>query len=198
MDSASEIAALKLKIKKLEGRKLAVGEIQELKLYEEFLFNSMLEGCPRSVYTEIAGKTNKALEDLRIQYGLPIAKGKPVNVVEVIRWFHDYLKKWGRFNQQKESSETIAEDHKTRKAELDLQQSELKIKQMTADLERKIGNTISLDEVNTLFAWYESEFRKLGERLGKRFGSEAQTLFNDTLVRMSKHLENETQHGKDL
>jgi len=76
-----------------------------------------------------------------------------------------------------------------RKETIELEALELRLKNLAADFEKKSGNSIPLDEVDKLFTWFESELRKLGERLGKRFSADAQKLFNDTLDRIKKHLE---------
>ena len=72
---------------------------------------------------------------------------------------------------------------------LELEKLEMSVKKLSVDLEAKAGSSISLQEVEAMFAWYEGELRRLGERLGKRFGPEAQTLFNSTLTRMAKLLD---------
>jgi len=142
---------------------------------------------PRAKYSSIVQKQITSLTNLSKTHGVPL-ESSPLNLAEVLHWFHGYIAKYGRkCNGRAEVSED--DDLDSRKKKLDLETLEIKFKMLQSDLEKKTGNAVSADEVERLFVWFESELRKLGERLGKRFGADAQNLFNSTLDRIGSHLE---------
>lgn len=148
-----------------------------------------IKPIPRTAYARISGKQIKSLNDLHIAYGLPVKPGENVDLEKVIRWFHDFLSEWGPKIKRKQLANEESAQRADRKEQLELAQLELRLKSLAADLEKKTKNSIPLDEIDKVFSWYESELRRLGERLGKRFGADAQTLFNTNLDRMAKFLD---------
>lgn len=151
--------------------------------------DSPFQLCPRTKYAQSVGKAIKSLNDQHKTYGLPAPPGKDVDVEAVLRWFHSFLAEWGPKIKRKQLLEEEKATRSERKEELEIKQLEMKMKGLAADLERKTGNTIPLEELRKLFSWHESEMRRLGERLGKRFGAESQTMFNATLTRMATVLD---------
>jgi hypothetical protein len=59
------------------------------------------------------------------------------------------------------------------------------------DVESRQAETISIAEVRKVLSWLAGELRKLGERLGKRFGPEAQIAMNESLIRIESSLADE-------
>jgi hypothetical protein len=192
MDDAERdrrIAALENKIALLRGQTLTSQQKREVDWLEADEIDRALRIFPRSKYCFLVGRQTTALNNAANTHGIPLAN-TTVDIPEVLRWFHEFLAARSR---KKADSTRDGDDEgdgvAKRKQALEMATFELKLKMLQADFEKKVGNSISADEVDRLFAWFEGELRKLGERLGKRFGSDAQNLFNDTLDRIGKHLE---------
>lgn len=189
-DAQRKIRALRGKIALLEGKEVSqVGSsLVDVEWYDKQEFMRILQAVPRTLYTQIASRPFAQIDLQAKQFELPAKPREPVNMVELCRWFHDYLAKWGKENKKASTREGKSAAIAAKREAMELQQLELKLKNLEADFIKKSGNAISSAEVDQLFSWYESELRKLGERLGKRFGAESQELFNNTLDRISRHL----------
>lgn len=189
-DAQRKIRALRGKIAMLEGKEAKdVGSsLVDVEWYEKQEFIRILQSVPRTLYTQISDRQFAQIDLQAKQFDLPITPREPVNLLELVRWFHDYLAKWGKLNKSQSTRDGKSAAIAAKREAMELQQLELKLKNLEADFIKKSGNAISSAEVDQLFSWYESELRKLGERLGKRFGAESQELFNNTLDRISRHL----------
>jgi hypothetical protein len=186
-DDDRRIRALQGKIALLEGKSVTDQAKRDIDWLEAEDLERGIRNYPRSSYATMVQKQPNSLTNLYRTHGVPLEKS-PINLAEVLLWFHGYIAKYGRrCNGRAE----VAEDDEldSRKKRLDLETLEIKFKMLQSDLEKKTGNAVSADEVERLFVWFEGELRKLGERLGKRFGADAQNLFNSTLDRIGKHLE---------
>lgn len=187
-DDDRRIRALEGKIALLKGQPIHNRVKADINWYDE----QELKRClviQRPIYCNLVNKQTTAVGNLAKTHGVPLG-GEVVDIQEVLVWFHGYISKWGRTcNGRGDGPDEQKEDLARRKEALDLQTLEIKFKLLEADFQKKAGNAIAADEVDRLFAWFEGELRKLGERLGKRFGADAQELFNNTLDRIGRHLE---------
>lgn len=188
MDKERAIRAHEASIARLKGEKLPTGGASDIAWLDKEIGTRFLKSCPRSFYAELVGKQLKSLNDQSATYGIPTKAGEDVNIIEVLKWFDGFLNEWGRRIKQKLLDDENKSQRAEKKEQLELQQLELKLRGLAADLEKKAGAAIPIEEVERNFAWFEGELRRLGERLGKRFGSDAQKLFNSTLDRMAKSL----------
>jgi hypothetical protein len=186
-DDDRRIRALQGRIALLEGRAITDQTRREIDWLDAEDLDRGIRNFPRAKYASIVQKQTTALTNLGKTHGVPL-ESTPLNLAEILHWFHGYIAKYGRrCNGRAEVAEDDELDN--RKKRLDLETLEIKFKMLQSDLEKKTGNAVSADEVERLFVWFEGELRKLGERLGKRFGADAQNLFNSTLDRIGKHLE---------
>lgn len=180
-DTKRKVAALKAKIALLEDREPSGAWKRDVEWYDQKSFQDYAEKIPRTAYGMLAGKQLKLLQDQAEKYGLPVEAGEPVNLGMVLRWFHQFLADHGpRITARSQIEEA--------KEQLELEALQAKVRNLQAEFERKSGSSISAEEMDRVFSWWESEMRKLGERLGKRFGRESQEMFNETLDRMQKNL----------
>lgn len=180
-DTKRSIAALEAKIALLKGEEPRGTWRRDVEWYDQQAFRQYAAAIPRTTYATMAAKQLKLLQDQAEKYGMPVEAGESVNLELVLRWFHQYVADNGpRIAARSEIAE--------QKEKLELEQLEAKINNLRAEFERKAGTSISADEMDRIFAWWEGEIRKLGERLGKRFGRESQELLNATLDRMQKSL----------
>lgn len=189
-DVQRRIDALEGKIAQLKSQPTSVQTKRNIEWYDAEQFDQTMRCLPRLKYLNIVKRQQTAITNIVNTHGFP-AELATVDVQEILIWFHGYLGKYGkRCNGRADGPDEAKAELASRKEILDLQAIELKVQMLQADLEKKAGNSIAAAEVDQLFAWFESELRKLGERLGKRFGADAQELFNNTLDRIGKHLEN--------
>lgn len=188
-DPDRQARALQAKSKELGGGKLTHTESEDAKWYTQELVRETLSSCPRGFFAQLAGKQIKSLTDQHATYGIPTPSGQNIDGLAVLAWLYTFLAEWGPKIKRKKAFEEEKATRSERKEELEIKQLEMKMKGLAADLERKTGNAIPLEELRKLFSWHESEMRRLGERLGKRFGAESQTMFNATLTRMATVLD---------
>jgi hypothetical protein len=187
-DDERRIRALNAKIALIKGEILTDPMRRDVNWYDEEELNRGIRAFPRGTYCNIVSKQTSQITQQYKTHGLPVGES-PVDLTAILKWFDSYLTKYGRkFSGKSEVSEKALE-RMERKETIELEALELRLKNLAADFEKKSGNSIPLDEVDKLFTWFESELRKLGERLGKRFSADAQKLFNDTLDRIKRHLE---------
>ena len=186
-----EIFALEAKLSIARGDKIAPEQRKAADRYDRELIDSYLTACPRGQYSTLVGKQIKQLGDIHATYGVPIEAGDDVNLIDVLRWFHEWLAKWGPRvkKNQLADEDAIAADREREK--LELRRMQAQIAKIEADVERRRAESISIEEVRKTLAWLSAELRKLGERLGKRFGEDAQVAMNETLLRIEQSLAEE-------
>lgn len=193
LDAATEqkIMALKAKIMLLRGNAVTTEQKQAAREYDQQIIDGFLHACPRTQYSALCGKQLKTLNENHSLYGLPVGSGEDVDIVKVIRWFHEYLSTWGskvKKNQLLDEESTAAEKEREK---LELRRMQAQILKIESEVERRRSESISIEEVRKALAWLAGELRKLGERLGKRFGPDAQIAMNESLARIETTLADE-------
>jgi uncharacterized protein (DUF2267 family) len=183
-DKQQQIFALTAKIELLRGQVVTPEQKQAAREYDRQLIDAYLHAIPRTQYMAISGKQIKSLNDIATTYGAPMAAGDDVDLVLVIRWFHEWLSTWGpRIKKQQMADEATLESDRERE-KLELRRMQAQIAKIESDVERRRSETISIEEIRKILSWLAGELRKLGERLGKRFGADAQIAMNEALARI--------------
>lgn len=190
-DQQKQIFALEAKIASIRGEKLTTEQSQAAREYDQNLIDHWLHNCKRTHYGDITGRSLKTLQDNRNVYGLPVGAGDSVDIVDVLRWFHDYLAKWGPKIQKHQLIDEESAKNEAEKDKLEMRRMAATIAKIELDVERRKAETISIQEVKKALAWLAGELRKLGERLGKKFGPDAQIAMNESLVRIEATLADE-------
>lgn len=186
-----EILALEAKLAIARGQGVTAEHRKLADRYDRDLIEAALVAFPRTRYSLLAGKQLKQLNDIEAQYGVPVGSGADVNLIEVLKWFHTFLAKNGaKLTKMKEADERTLQARDEMSA-LQIRQMQAQIAKIEADVERKRASAISVEEVRKSLAWLSAELRKLGERLGKRFGIDAQLALNETLERIEASLADE-------
>lgn len=183
-----EIFALEAKLAIARGEPVTKEARAAANLYDRDLVESALKAFPRTRYSLLSGKQMKQLNDIEATYKIPVGAGSDVNLIEIIRWFHDFLARNGaKLSKLKEADDKLLANREE-KSILEIRQMQAQIAKIEADVERKRASAISVEEVRRSLAWLSAELRKLGERLGKRFGVDAQLALNETLERIETSL----------
>lgn len=178
------IAALEVKLALARGHEPKIKNYGRLlSWYDQQSAWKVMEACPKAFYCKLSARQTKLIDDHAAAFGLPITSGS-VNLPRVIQWFHTYLAKWGPQIAKKRLSEDRLSELAERKMEAELEQINKKLISLSIDIQRKEGTAVAIEEVRAAFAWLSSEWRKFGERLGKRFGADAQRLLNEFLERI--------------
>jgi hypothetical protein len=175
----------------LRGGNLTTEQKQAAREHDQQIIESFLHACPRTKYAAISGKQLKTLNENHSLYGLPVAAGEDIDIVEVIQWFHDYLSTWGSKIKKHQLMDEESQAAEREREKLELRRISAQINKIENDVERRQAETISIAEVRKVLSWLAGELRKLGERLGKRFGPEAQIAMNESLIRIESSLADE-------
>lgn len=181
------IKALEAKLAIARGEADATGNKQLIAWYDKQVGLQWAASVPRSAYCAIAARQLSQLNDQAATYGLPIEAGSTVDLHKVLRWFHSFLSEWGP-KISKRQVISAAGTLEERKKELEIKQLEARIASIEADVARKQGESVPMAEVEKVLRWLSGELRKVGERMGKRFGREVQVLFNEQLERIENEL----------
>lgn len=195
MDNQQRAQAAQLYARQLQGESLESLEKKLVADWREFEFRDFGSAIPKVLFAEMAKLHITTMANHETNYGLPVGrKRKAISLDEVLQWIGDTLKQHGKaIRSGSGEAKADKQDRSARKEELELKKVELHIQTMQAKLQSITENAIPISQVEELFKWWQSELRKLGERIGKRFGADAQTLFNGSLDRIARHMEGEVK-----
>jgi len=179
------IRALEVKLALAKGQEPPEKNYERLvSWYDQQSSIELLNHMPRSFYCKLAARQTQVITSQADTFGIPINTGSSVNVFRVVQWFHSYVSEWGpkiRANRlEKDKLSELAE----KKIEAEIEAINTKLIALQLDNEKKRGTAVPIAEVRTAFTWLSTEWRKFGERLGKKFGPDAQRLLNEFLERL--------------
>lgn len=182
------VAALEAKLKQAKGESLTKAEELTVKRYDEFIAlqnrDDMLLNLPKGIYCKLSGRQQKVVDEQARRYGLAI-DGAKIDLYQVLRRFHDILAEWGPMIKELEGEEGSLRKEKL-KREIEL----LKRKEEAAaiDIKNKHDEFVDRETLRVRMDWLASKLRMVSERLGKRFGADAQILFNHALKQIEEEL----------
>lgn len=181
------IRALEVKLALAKGLESPEKNYKELVAwYDQQSLIELLRAMPRGFYAKVSSRQARSLDDQVATYGLPLPSGSPVNVPRVLDWFHNFLSKHGpKLKQIAESKDRIGELTE-KKMQTEIATLESKLVSLQIDIEKKQGSAVPISEVQYAFSWLAGEWRKFGERLGKKFGADSQRFLNEFLERIER------------
>lgn len=185
------IQALEVKLALAKGEEPAVRNHKQLiAWYDQQAAIELLNAMPRSFYCKMSARQTTVLTNQADTFGMPITPGSMVNVPRMLQWFHSFVSEWGpkiRANKlEKDRISELAE----KKIEAEIEAINTKLIALQLDNEKKRGTAVPIAEVRQAFAWLSGEWRKFGERLGKKFGPDSQRLLNEFLERVESDAKN--------
>lgn len=164
--------------------------------YDQQIAIEVMSHMPRGLYSKLSGRQHQVITNQSDQYGIPITTGNAVNLFKVLQFFHSFIQEWGpkiRANRlEKDRLSELAE----KKIEAEIEAVNNKVVALQLDIEKKRGTAVPIAEVRASFTWLSTEWRKFGERLGKKYGAPAQRFLNDFLERLEQDAKNHMPGGK--
>lgn len=131
--------------------------------------------CPKKDYLRMAGRPTGSLHRQADLYGIPI-RGSPIDLAAVIRWLHDFLHERHHVLAAVDAADPMSGPPSPA---FERWREE---KYLLARLERQAREQSLLPrhEIHELLGRAAGLYRKLGERLQKRFGPDALEMLNET------------------
>lgn len=190
------IQALEVKLALAKGEKPALKHYQQLVAwYDQQSAIELLNAMPRSFYCKLSARQTQVITNQADTFGLPISPGSMINVPRVLQWFHSYVSEWGPKVRANKLERDRVSELAEKKIEAEIEAINTKLIAMQLDVEKKRGSAVPIAEVRQAFAWLAGEWRKFGERLGKKFGADSQRLLNDFLERLEIDAKNHVPGG---
>lgn len=179
------IRALEVKLALARGLEPPIANYKQLVAwYDQQSAIEMLNAMPRSFYCKLSARNSQTITNHAESFDLPISPGSMINLPRVLQWFHGYLTEWGPKVRAKRLNQDRISELAEIKIEAEIQQINTKLVSLELDNEKKKGTAVPIAEVQHAFKWLSSEWRKFGERLGKKFGPDAQRILNEFLERL--------------
>lgn len=182
------VAALTAKLKQAKGGDLTKSEISLVKKYDEIVAESNREDAllnlPKGIYCKLSGRQQKVVDEQAVRYGIAI-DGSKIDLYQVLKKFHDILAEWGPTINELQGAEGSLRTEKLRR---EIELLERRSKSIELDIKNKQDEFIDRNTLRVRMEWLANKLRTVSERLGKRFGAEAQVLLNHALSQIEEEL----------
>lgn len=182
------VAALTAKLKQAKGGDLTKSEISLVKKYDEIVAESNREDAllnlPKGIYCKLSGRQQKVVDEQAVRYGLAI-DGSKIDLYQVLKKFHDILAEWGPTINELQGAEGSLRTEKLRR---EIELLERRSKSIELDIKNKQDEFIDRNTLRIRMEWLANKLRTVSERLGKRFGADAQVLLNHALSQIEEEL----------
>jgi hypothetical protein len=182
------VAALEAKLRQAKGFVLTKSEESLVKRYDEQIAIAVREdvllNLPKGIYCKLSGRHQRVVDDQAGRYGLPI-DGSKIDLHQAIRRFHDLIAEWGPTMRELQGEEGSLRIEKLRR---EVELLENRSKSIVLDIKNKQDEFIDRDTLRVRMEWLANKLRTVSERLGKRFGPDAQVLLNHSLSQIEEEL----------
>jgi hypothetical protein len=182
------VAALEAKLKQARGHVLTTSEASLVKRYDEAVVIEVREdlvlNMPKGVYCKLAGRHQRVVDDQAVRYEMPI-DGPKIDLYQVLKRFHDILGEWGPTIRELQGEEGSLRTEKLRK---EIELLERRSKSIELDIKNKQNEFIDRATLRIRMEWFSNKLRSFSEKLGRRFGGDAQVLFNTLLTQIEEEL----------
>lgn len=186
-ESARVESALRAAVKRLDGKRLSREEKRDLAWWEkhqrEQLQAEILRALPKGVYCQLAGRQQKVIDEQARQYGLPLI-GRELDLGAAIKALHDLVAR-NAANIRPEGGPNLGET----KLSEQVKTQRLRRRLIALEIEVKRDAYIKREELRKRLEWWAEQLRIFGGQLGRKFGREAQQLFNDFLAGLALTVE---------
>lgn len=191
-----EILALEIKLALAKGEKPSQQDYKRIvNWYDEQLAIGIMSQMPRKIYCKLSARQTAVITNQADTFGIPITTGTTVDLFRVVQWFHNFVSEWGPKIRSGKIEKDRLSELAEKKIEAEIQAIDTKLVALQLDIEKKRGLAIPVGEVHTALTWLSTEWRKFGERLGKKFGGDSQRFLNQFLERLEADLKNHVPHG---
>lgn len=187
--SVDTVAALEAKLKQAKGISLSKTEESLIRKYDEQIAieirDDVLLNLPKGIYCKLSGRQQKVVDEQAVRYDIAI-DGAKIDLYSVLKRFHDILAEWGPTIRELEGEEGSLRTEKLRK---EIELLERKSKSLDLDIKNKQDEFIDRGTLRVRMEWLANKLRTVSERLGKRFGGDAQVLLNHALKQIEDELD---------
>lgn len=183
-----EVQALEAKLKRAKGLDLSKSEESLIRRYDQKIAedcrDEFLLACSKQVYCKLANRNRNVVDEHARTYAIPVDQ-RSINLYQVLRKFHDLLSEWGPTIRQMEGEEGSLKIEKSR---MENELLRKKIIETDLNIKSKQDDYIRREDFVVRLEWLANRLRALSERMGKRFGGDAQVMFNLELSRIEEDL----------
>lgn len=185
------ILALEIKLALAKGEKPSQPDYKRIvEWYDHQLAIGLMSKLPRKIYCKLSARQNTVITNQSDTFGIPISTGSTVDLFRVIQFFHNYLSDWGPKIRSGKIEKDRLSELAEKKLEAEIEAINMKLVALQLDTNKKRGEAVPITEVRQIFTWLSTEWRKFGERLGKKFGPDSQRLLNEFLERLEADSKN--------
>jgi len=185
------ILALEIKLALAKGEKPAIPDYKRIvEWYDHQLAIGLMSKLPRKIYAKLSARQYTVITNQADSFGIPISTGSTVDMFRVVQWFHNYISEWGPKIRSGKIEKDRLSELSEKKIEAEIKALNMKMVSLELDTKKKQGAAVPVSEVRDSFTWLSTEWRKFGERLGKKFGSDSQVFLNQFLERLEVDAKN--------
>lgn len=179
------IRALEVKLALAKGEKPTEVDYKRLvEWYDHQLAIGLMSQMPRKIYCKLSARQTSVITNQADTFGVPISTGTTVDLFRVVQWFHNYVSEWGPKIRSGKLDKDRLSELAEKKIEAEIEAINMKLVALQLDTDKKRGAAVPIAEVRAAFTWLSTEWRKFGERLGKKFGPDSQRVLNEFLERL--------------
>jgi hypothetical protein len=150
------------------------------------IIDEILVAMPKGLYCQLAGVSQHKVDAHAGKFGLPL-KGKTLDMYQVIKAFHDFI----AANMKTLSASDDMRILNLEKIQQQVDEARRKAELSEIEIQERKNQIVPRAEVRAKLAWLTGKFRKLGDRLGKSHGPDAQLAVNEFLDDIAE----EVRHG---
>lgn len=185
------IQALEAKLALAKGEKPKDESKRLVEWYDHQIAIGLMSQMPRKLYCKLSARQTAVITNQADTFGIPIIQGTTVDLFRVVQWFHNFVSEWGPKIRSGKIERDRLSEFAEKKIEAEIEAINTKLIAMKLDNEKKRGAAVPITEVRTSFTWLSVEWRKFGERLGKKFGPDSQRFLNEFLERLEADAKNQ-------
>lgn len=179
------ILALECKLAIAKGQRPPIeGHKKLVDWYDQQIAVSVMSQMPRTLYSKLSARQSQVINSQADAFGIPISANSNVDLFRVIQWLHNFVGEWGPKIRSGKMERDRLSELAEKKIEAEIEVINNKLTALQLDNEKKRGAAVPITEVRTAFTWLSTEWRKFGERLGKKFGPDSQRFLNEFLERL--------------
>jgi hypothetical protein len=188
--AATERAALRARLKEIDGGKLTRAELATVERWRRAEFerqrDAFLRALPKGVYCALAGRQHKVVDEFGGRYDIPI-DGPTVDLFAAVNALHSRVSELAaaaRPALEGDESDLLREKLKQEIGKLQRQSASLQI-----DLDTHMQKLLARVDVQNGLEWLAGQLRALGSRLYREAGPTAQDAVNDFLDTLAAELD---------
>ena len=195
MDATDEAAALRARLKQIEGQRLTRAETRAIVRWQreatETAIAEYLAAVPKSVYCSMAGRQNKSVDEFGERYQIPCT-GPAIDLFAVVAALHTRIIDYAaaaRPALDGDENDLVREKLRQEIGKLQRQSAALQI-----TLDQSQQRLLAKSEVNAGLEWLAGKLQALSARVHRFGGEPAVDAVNDFLTELASEIESGALH----